>query len=112
MASRHLTGPEEKFIRDIFGNTLPSFGRIKISDGLGVGGAPYTTRGIWDYTIHLGPGYSGILWSPSLSCTLAHEMTHVWQGHHEWFPWGYMLNSIVHQALAIIEHGDRNYAYK
>ncbi len=110
--SRHLTGPEENFLREVFGNTLP-YSRMYISDGSGAGNAPYTTRNITDYTLHLGPDmFKGILWSQSFRETFVHESTHVWQGHHEWFPWGFMVNSLLHQGWAIVTHGDRDYAYR
>ncbi len=111
--SRHLTGPEENELRKVFGNTLP-YSRMYISDGSGIGGAQYTTRNVTDYTLHLGPDmFKGILWSPSFSATFVHESTHVWQGHHEWFPWGFMVNSLLHQAWAeVTHHGNRNYAYE
>jgi hypothetical protein len=39
--------------------------------------------------------------------TLIHELTHVWQGHNNAFPWGYVADSIAMQCML----GGRSYAY-
>lgn len=42
--------------------------------------------------------------------TLVHELTHVWQGQHG-VPFMYMVQSIIAQGKAIVQHWDRNRAY-
>ncbi len=47
----------------------------------------------------------------SLSDTLIHELTHVWQGQHG-MPFKYMVDSLVAQGKAIFWYWDRNKAYE
>lgn len=42
--------------------------------------------------------------------TLVHELTHVWQGQHG-LPFMYMVQSMIAQGKAIVQHWDRNQAY-
>ncbi|MBV9210826.1 MAG: peptidoglycan-binding protein [Acidobacteria bacterium] len=43
--------------------------------------------------------------------TLIHELTHVWQGHHDKVALSYMVESMIAQGKAIWNHGNRNKAY-
>jgi len=61
------------------------------------------------YVIFLGPqGYQNALnhpfdsqsqFGPRAGQTFIHELTHVWQGHNQAFPWDYVYNSIVNQCM-------------
>ncbi|HEX8709816.1 MAG TPA: hypothetical protein VF723_16360, partial [Pyrinomonadaceae bacterium] len=69
-------------------------------------------RSLRSYTIYFGPqvfrdGADG----PDTRKTFIHELTHVWQGHHSFFAWEYMVESMLAQGHAIIATGDRDNAY-
>jgi hypothetical protein len=103
MARRALTQPEEEVARRVFQATLP-YGKISISDMLVWGGRPFVVPpGLGPrsrYVLHLGPdGFLNALSTPRLQATFIHELTHVWQGHTQWWTWGYVVNSLWHQAL-------------
>ncbi len=51
------------------------------------------------------PGTFGVV--AGSGATLIHELTHVWQGHNNAFPWGYVADSIAMQCML----GGRSYAY-
>jgi hypothetical protein len=97
---RLLNWDEMFLARQVFGlGFMPPWEQIAVSNGLGLGGAPYTTKGPFDseltpdarYAIHLGDVVSRnltsdasttpILGDPygSISELFIHEMTHVWQ---------------------------------
>ena len=101
MASRNLTTSEEDLARKVFDTQLP-YKRIYISDGLGAGGAPWTSRNLWDYVIHMGGAYTAGADAAIYQNTFIHELTHVWQGHHSLIPWSFMANSVWHQGVALV----------
>lgn len=86
--------------RKVFRETIP-YGRVFVSNGLGFQQRAYTIPhplmpGF--YIIHIGQdGYTNAVSSNSEK-TFIHELTHVWQGHNNIFPFGYVFNSIWHQA--------------
>ena len=103
MAKRALSDLEEQVARRVFAATLP-YGRIHISDMVSWGGRPFTVPTGFGrkshYVIHLGAqGFAHALTTPRLQAILIHELTHVWQGYNHWPPWGYVVNSLWHQAL-------------
>lgn len=86
---RNLSSAERRLAAGVFGDSLPAWNRIFITDGLGpIPGYdnPYTDEGMGLFTINVGPNMY-----PDLSLTtvdpdfgvyrdtLIHEMTHVWQ---------------------------------
>ncbi|OLE50740.1 MAG: hypothetical protein AUG51_26690 [Acidobacteria bacterium 13_1_20CM_3_53_8] len=113
MASRKLSTNEEWEARKVFFSGSLPYERIYISNGLGIGGAPYTLRQALDYVIHLGhDGYKNALASFGLKATFIHELVHVWQGHNSTFPWGFIFNSVYHQGKSILSTGSRSGAYQ
>jgi hypothetical protein len=85
-ASRKLSDPERALASVVFGTTLPSWDRILLDDGLGIGDRPYTLDGPgFLVMIHIGPvAYpdctSTAVWQfQRIDATFIHEMTHVWQ---------------------------------
>jgi hypothetical protein len=93
---RELSAAEIKAARGVFGSTIP-YSVVAISDDVGGGGRPYTSPAGFCYRLHLGPhAYA----NPASNLPLLiHELTHVWQGHHHFFTWGYVFNSLWHQAI-------------
>jgi hypothetical protein len=87
---RKLSGAETSLATRVFGDSLPSFGRIMITDGLGpIPGYdnPYTEEKMGLFFLNLGPEvyanaidtskyYSGY---GRYDAIFIHEMTHVWQ---------------------------------
>jgi hypothetical protein len=75
--------------RDVFQNSLPSWRRIRITDGLGYDDRPFTANDFGLYVINAGPevyenaalarDYKGF---GARKAILIHEMTHVWQYYH------------------------------
>lgn len=111
MASRELTAPEGNEARRVFMASLQT-SRVEISDGLGLGDRPWTSCGIWKYTIHLGPdGYKNAV-APKWAPTLIHELTHVWQGQNGVLGFGFMLKSVGCQCRAFVTKLDTAAAYK
>jgi hypothetical protein len=103
MATRALTQLEEEVARRVFQATLP-YGKISIADTLAWGGRPFVVPTGFGrssrYVLHLGPqGFANTLSAPRLQATFIHELTHVWQGYNHRFAWGYVLNSLWHQAV-------------
>ena len=126
---RNLTTKEQTEATGVFGNTLPRWEFIKITNGLGINDRAFTVRGI-KFTkvgtiakiggivggigsvgsalanlfiyMHVGPQmYADALTD---SGTFIHEMTHVWQYHHG-SP--VIFDSLKNQALL----GDKAYDY-
>jgi hypothetical protein len=87
--ARELSETEERMARDVFRNSLPSWGRIRISDALGYDDRPFTLNEMGLYFINAGPevyedaalaqDYKGF---GARKAILIHEMTHVWQYYH------------------------------
>ncbi|MGH9901998.1 MAG: hypothetical protein ACRD68_09325, partial [Pyrinomonadaceae bacterium] len=100
---RLITSREADQARKVFQATLP-YGAIWLSNGLGFGQRPYAiphpTR--WgSYLIHFGPAdFDNVVGTIAAERSFIHELTHVWQGHNSRFPFGYIFNSIWHQAAA------------
>jgi hypothetical protein len=114
MASRELKGLEQAEARKVFQNSL-FFGRIEISDGLGISDRPWTSCGLWTYTVHLGPeGYKDALQQRPIwwAGVLIHELTHVWQGQNGLIGFAFMLKSVGCQCKAILTQPDSSYAYR
>jgi hypothetical protein len=121
MNSRPLYTSEIAVARTMFQDTIP-YNKISITDGLGIGGRPYTipvpdAAGIaglvffgplgaaflngrnCGFQVNLGPfGFWGGANAGPLAPTLIHELTHVWQGYNSWWPLAYIFNSVWHQA--------------
>jgi hypothetical protein len=97
---------EQALARNVFGLTLPSWDSIAITNGLGLGGRPWTNDGPFftgsnsmvprmRYAINLGNVVFSDLTSPNptfgLMCAdfgricdlFVHEMTHVWQAFND-----------------------------
>ena len=87
--SRNLTTAEQRLASDVFGTSLPQWELIMISDGLGIGDAPWTDNPMVLYAINIGPiGYPDCTSFKSMGGfgavrdVFIHEMTHVWQYYH------------------------------
>jgi hypothetical protein len=111
MPRRALTQLEEALAYRVFRDTLP-YGRIFISSWCGWHGRAFVLpTGVGrhtQYLLYLGPqGFADALWTLALQATFIHELTHVWQGHHQGWPWRYVLNSLWHQVV----RGRRAYVY-
>src|SRR5262245_61925618 len=110
MPRRGLTQSEEALAFRVFRDTLP-YGYIFISPRDWRGRAFVLPTGVGrraQYLLHLGPqGFADALRTPTLQATLIHELTHVWQGQHQGWPWRYVVNSLWHQAV----RGRRAYLY-
>jgi hypothetical protein len=88
---RHLSDSEKRLAEAVFEDSLPSWRKIYITDGLGpipTYDQPYTTEDMALFFVNVGPDYY-----PDLDRTnnygyssarrlLIHELTHVWQYHH------------------------------
>ena len=90
---RNLSGAEINLAQSVFGDSLPDWGRILITDGLGplpTYDNPYTEEFSFLYKINVGPevypdatitnrNYDGF---GNYDDIFIHEMTHVWQYYH------------------------------
>jgi hypothetical protein len=100
----------------VFHSALPDWKRIFIANDTGVGHAPWCEqirphlKPAW--VLHMGPiGFADCSSRASLpkgfgrvDATFIHELVHVWQGQHGVFAGGYMLESLVSQALGVSYH--------
>jgi hypothetical protein len=90
--SRNLSGDEINLAAQVFQDSLPSWGRIFITDGLGpIPGYdnPYTQDVKLTYSVNVGPEVypdatltTDYLGFGTYRNILIHEMTHVWQYYH------------------------------
>lgn len=95
---RGLDATETKILDPVFGTSL-NYGKIHLSNALGLRDCPYTlyTPGLGT-VINIGPGaYDTPGSDPNL---LIHEATHSWQSQHHSNPAQYMLNSVESQSAA------------
>src|SRR5262252_5800932 len=105
MAARELTDGEQAEARRVFIASI-SLSRVEVSDSLGLGDRPWTSVGLWKYTLNVGPNaYDNLLAAPNLKELLIHELTHVWQGQNGTFGFGYMLNSLGAQCKSFVATG-------
>jgi hypothetical protein len=117
MGDRNPNVKERELMKKVFGNSLSDYHQIYIDGTYGLGSGPWTmyeeggriSRFRWSrsWKIFMGPE----AWS---DCTtkktipgfgpvdevFVHELTHVWQGSHDFFPDSFMKDSIVAQAVA------------
>lgn len=122
MTTRLINQDEITLVRQVFQDQLP-YDKIHIADfylpgneGVAVtlisGAAIIPIRSLSSFTIYFGPNvFRDGANSSSIRNTFVHECTHVWQGYHSKLSWGYMVESMIAQGRAIVEHGDRNRAY-
>lgn len=86
---------------------------VRISDAIGVGGRPWTSRGPRRFKVRVGP----TLFATGMSATahgravLVHELTHVFQGQTRALGFGYMAGSVASQAWALVRTGSTSAAY-
>jgi hypothetical protein len=121
MATRLLKQDETDLARKVFQDKLP-YGKIYIANFFlpgntnvpvtlagGLNPVPLTFRIV--FTIYWGE----VIYNGSAAqidpVTLIHELTHVWQGHHDKNVLSYMAESAISQGKAIWHTGDRNNAY-
>jgi hypothetical protein len=108
MAARRLSERERLEAWKVFRDTIP-YDRIAITSTLGFGERPFTLPNPWpwdweSWDVHFG---TEEFWRRTVARfgdlyywqTLIHELTHVWQGSNAGFPFGYVLNSLWHQAV-------------
>ena len=104
---RGLSPIEIQTARGVFESTIP-YGVVGISRSVGANNRPYTTPSGPFYLLHMGPSQFS---NPGTNmATLIHELVHVWQGHNHFFTWGYVANSLWHQARAEVTGGSA-YSY-
>jgi hypothetical protein len=104
---RDLTAAEIAEAKTVFEETV-KYKSVLIADKVGLGSRPFTLvrgTGIELYTLFLGPSEFAAI---SDWATFIHEMTHVWQGQNHFISSGYMLNSVISQAI----EGNSAYDYK
>jgi hypothetical protein len=116
MPVRALTRDEIRLARRVFGDSL-LYTRVQISSLLGAGGAPFTVAvpigGVAFFVINMGSdGYTSAISPTSLQPTFIHELTHAWQGQHSSNPFGFMVNSLLHQGMSLWRTGNRAGAYR
>ncbi|HEY0323167.1 MAG TPA: hypothetical protein VGC66_19575 [Pyrinomonadaceae bacterium] len=124
LTSRLLNQDEEALARQVFQDQLP-YGRISIANFYLPGNEAHKTavtvasgtalipiKSLTDYTIYFGPDVFRDGAHLFKRNTFIHELTHVWQGHHGTFSWDYMVESMIAQGRALIQHRDRNKAYE
>ena len=110
--SRELTGAENAEARRVFGASI-SLGRVEISDSLGFGKRPWTSVGLWIYTLNLGPaGFRNAIADQGARELFIHELTHVWQGQNSTFGFGYMISSVGAQCKSLVTTGGFSAAYR
>jgi hypothetical protein len=111
---RQLSRGERAVAASIFQKTLP-YNRIFISSTLGLGNRPFTTTvpplsiRASGYLLNVGR-WEGVGMDTQRHgrALLAHELTHVWQGHHSWNNSWFMISSALHQgACGIASLGSR-----
>ena len=133
MRTRLLTGGEIALAKIVFQTTLP-YNQITISDSIGLGNRAFTVpmfnqgqgAAMAIGTLLLGPlatpfvlmrpssylinfgasGFANAISSTNVA-TFIHELTHVWQAYQQAFTYGYIFNSIWHQAIS----GSNAYSY-
>jgi hypothetical protein len=106
-SSRKLTDEEINDAKRVFEDKIP-YGRIIVSDDLGLGDREWTEPVGPLYNLHLGPkGYKSTNDHFELRWTLIHELTHAWQGANHVFDISYVLSSGWSQLL----YGSGAYAY-
>jgi hypothetical protein len=105
MARRDLNGPERHLAARVFLYTVP-FGRIRVTDRLGLFDRPYTLNhqgfegeDTNTYSLNVGPDlFKGM--EQHYKAFLIHELVHVWQScHSAWAP-SFIFSSIWHQATS------------
>jgi hypothetical protein len=94
--------------KTVFLDTV-NYDLVSIADKLGLNNRPFTllhkkALSQDEYTLYMGKaiydGDASLDWA-----TFIHEMTHAWQGQNHYISSGYMLNSVISQAI------DGNTAY-
>lgn len=121
MATRLLKPDEVKLARSVFQDSLP-YDKIYIANFFlpGNRGVPVTLAGLLNpvpltfrlvYTIYWGKAIYRRSAARVDSVTLIHELTHVWQGHHDRLTLTYMAGSVWAQCQAKWRTGNRNHAY-
>jgi len=115
---RKLATGEIHLAQTVFKHTI-NYDEVLISDGLGWNNRELTLptslpvtmilnvpSSEGDYVIHAGDGYLGMSTLPSDRNTLIHELTHVWQGQHQY-------NSAAFYGLIglVTQLGDDPYPY-
>jgi hypothetical protein len=110
--TRALTPAEITEAQSVFQDTI-DYSQVVIADALGYDDRPFTfvcsaKFALGDtYILFMGPSvFAGM--GASDWPTFIHEMTHVWQGQNHVISSGYMLNSVVSQAI----DGSSAYDYK
>jgi len=104
--SRALTAAEITEAKTVFLDTI-NYKQVVIADALGYGGRPFTLVNGDMYTLFMGPSVFAAMGASDWH-DFIHEMTHVWQGQNHLISSGYMLNSVVSQAI----DGQSAYDYK
>jgi hypothetical protein len=117
LAVRLLKPDELKLAFQVFEKELP-YPRISIANRFLPGNdVPVTIAAIntIDFSVAFTIFWGEIVYTGSAAqiepATLIHELTHVWQGHHDKVALSYMVESMIAQGLSIWHTGNRNNAY-
>jgi len=99
--TRPLTAAEVNDARLVYQRTI-KFDRVMVADDLGARSAQWTepSGGPMDlYILHMGPIGFASTDDPNMRAILIHELCHVWQGMNHIFSWGYVVGSLLNQAI-------------
>lgn len=116
LAVRLLKPDELKLAKQVFDKELP-YTHIYIANRFLPGNdVPVTIAAIdLNFSVQFTIFWGEIVYNGSAAtiepATLIHELTHVWQGHHDKIALSYMLESMISQGLSIWHTGNRNNAY-
>jgi hypothetical protein len=118
---RRLRKDEEDFARQVFGDSL-DFDRIRLTNLLGIGNAPFTAPTVDDHIL-VNIGLSDAFYNnptsvpcpnknyPVLGQLLIHELTHAWQIEHAPLEKGYVPGFVCRGINEQVFVGRSSYAY-
>jgi hypothetical protein len=105
---RRMRPEEEEFSRQVFGEHSLDFGRIRITNLVGIGGVAFTLPTVDDHIL-INIGVSDAMFDAPINTTikgygtpgqlLIHELTHAWQIQHGTFVPGWLCTGIDEQVL-------------
>jgi hypothetical protein len=98
---RSLTGAEQAFARQFFGDTLPSFQRLLLTNLSGPGNGQFTIPdGVGNVLLNMGPAYDDPVnykrqdaSYPNPGQVFIHELTHAWQIRNSSFLPGFLCDA-------------------
>lgn len=112
--TRTMSSEERTVAEMVFGNTLPPYDKVIITNLNGIGGRAFVMPNpAGEFLINIGSGYDDPLRYtkgnyPEYGQLLIHELTHVWQAHHASFLPSLLCHAIVTQIENEFEEGVYN----